>query len=76
MLCGGWCVAEDGSVFTWGTAGIYGRLGHGDRMDRTTPRILRPLTTGERVCYVTCGSDHTLMLTSAQQARLYVGFSC
>lgn len=63
-----------GNLFTWGRASL-GRLGHGDRVDQSTPRLVMGLVGSDvtpiDVVQVSCGSGdaHTLVLTRA--GRVY-----
>lgn len=56
-------VCDDGSVYTWG-AGKDGQLGHNDRTDTGTPRLLEAQLSG-KVVAVAAGGGHTLLLTDA-----------
>jgi len=51
-------VSNDGRVFTWG-GGVFGQLGHGDRVTQWTPRLVRALR-GVNVTSVSVGARHTV----------------
>jgi len=59
------CVAEDGSLWTWGWGGGFfhgvGALGHGGRDSIPSPAIVEGV---EQVKMVACGGQHTLALTA------------
>ena len=52
------CVSRDGRVFTWGS-GLYGQLGHGDRVTRFVPKMVEALR-GVNVTAVAAGARHTV----------------
>ena len=52
------CVSRDGRVFTWGS-GLYGQLGHGDRVTRFAPKMVEALR-GVNVTAVAAGARHTV----------------
>jgi alpha-tubulin suppressor-like RCC1 family protein len=54
---------EDGEVFTFGS-GYYGKLGHGDKEDKTSPALVKALQ-GKHITHVQCGLSHTMALTSS-----------
>jgi len=54
---------EDGLVYTFGK-GEYGRLGHGDKTNRTSPTLVRALE-GKHITQVQCGDRQTMTLTSS-----------
>ena len=54
------CIDEDGDIYTWGK-GEYGRLGHGDETDRSSPKVVRGLI-GKKCSAVACGAYHTLVI--------------
>jgi len=51
----------DGRVLTWGR-GAFGRLGHGDEADASSPREVEALR-GLGVSQIACGVYHTLVVT-------------
>lgn len=53
---------DEGECFTWGS-GDFGKLGHGELNDETTPRLVAALD-GKKVIQVACGFSHTLALIS------------
>ncbi|XP_020288916.1 E3 ubiquitin-protein ligase HERC2 isoform X1 [Pseudomyrmex gracilis] len=57
-------IASNGELYTWGL-GEYGRLGHGDTVTQTKPRLVQALV-GQRVIQVACGSRdaQTMALTT------------
>ena len=66
-------LCDDGSVLTWGF-NKEGGLGHGDRTDLGTPRLLEPAAPGSgasdfasagRVVSLSQGGGHALLLTSS-----------
>jgi RCC1 and BTB domain-containing protein len=59
------CVTAKGTLWTWG-GGAFGKLGHGDDMKRQRPTRLGKERYGRLpAIMVTCGNDHTLVLTAA-----------
>ncbi|XP_033111225.1 E3 ubiquitin-protein ligase HERC2-like [Anneissia japonica] len=56
-------VTISGELFTWGR-GNFGRLGHGNDDEQTTPTVVASLK-GHTVTYVACGTgdSHTLIVT-------------
>ncbi|TYZ64576.1 hypothetical protein PybrP1_001487 [[Pythium] brassicae (nom. inval.)] len=66
VACGGFhtaAVTETGEVYTWG-GGEHGQLGHGDKVNRTAPTLVRALAD-KLVVQITCGWSHTVALTDA-----------
>ena len=61
------CIDEDGELYTWGK-GQCGRLGHGDKSDVSSPRLVEGLT-GKKCSAVACGEYHTLVLV--ENGRVY-----
>lgn len=64
IACGGFhtaAVTETGEVYTWG-GGEHGQLGHGDKVNRTTPTLVEVLMD-KIVVQVSCGWSHTVALT-------------
>lgn len=64
VACGGFhtaAVTETGEVYTWG-GGEHGQLGHGDKVNKTVPTLVRSLVD-KLVVQVTCGWSHTVALT-------------
>jgi alpha-tubulin suppressor-like RCC1 family protein len=55
---------SEGEVLTWG-AGYHGQLGHGDRENRPRPvKLGRELFGGSAVAMVSCGYQHTMVVTA------------
>mmetsp|Transcript_18157 Transcript_18157/g.23892 ORF Transcript_18157/g.23892 Transcript_18157/m.23892 type:complete len:547 (+) Transcript_18157:211-1851(+) len=54
-------LTDDGKVYTWGN-GDHGKLGHGDTLKVTTPRLVEPLQN-MRVVKVASYNEHTAALT-------------
>ena len=54
------CITEDGDTYTWGNGG-HGQLGHGDKRDRATPKLVHGLA-GKKAKEVACGGFHTIVL--------------
>ncbi|OQR89145.1 hypothetical protein THRCLA_09900 [Thraustotheca clavata] len=52
----------DGIVYSWGK-GSYGQLGHGDNESIRHPQKIH--NTPSHIIHVTCGSEHSLFLTSS-----------
>ena len=70
IACGGAhsaCITKSGELYTWGK-GRYGRLGHGNSDDQTTPKLVQAFHGLSVVC-VACGSgdSQTLAVTSDGQ---------
>lgn len=59
----------EGSVYSFG-AGSCGQLGHGDGMDYSKPKLVSALN-GLSVSSISCGGDHTLVVT---ESGLLYGF--
>jgi len=53
-------VTEAGALFTWGDAGWFGSLGHGDESAQRTPRRVEALR-GCRIATAAIGDCHTLL---------------
>lgn len=53
--------AEAGQLFTWG-GGEHGQLGHGDKVNKTSPFPVSALSDKVLVM-ITCGWSHTVALT-------------
>ena len=53
-------VTEAGALFTWGLAGRFGSLGHGDESSHLTPRRVEALR-GCRIATAAMGDYHTLV---------------
>ena len=70
-LCHTACIDEDGETYTWGK-GEYGRLGHGDEVDRSSPKVVNGLI-GKKCSAVACGGMHTLVI--AENGTVY-SFGC
>jgi len=58
-------VTGDGQLFSWGLGG-FGRLGHGDRLKKVSPKIVASLC-GREVRSLACGYLHTLCTTNTGQ---------
>lgn len=64
VACGGFhtaAVTETGEVYTWG-GGEHGQLGHGDKVNKTVPTLVRSVAD-KLVVQITCGWSHTVALT-------------
>jgi RCC1 and BTB domain-containing protein len=55
---------EDGHVYTFGE-GKHGKLGHGDKENKTSPSLVVLALEGKHITQVQCGYDHTMALTSS-----------
>ena len=55
---------EDGDVYTFGSRGDLGQLGHGDKEKKTSPAQVEALK-GKQITQVQCGWNHTMALTSS-----------
>ena len=55
-------VDTEGVLYNWGLAGEYGRLGHNSEQDEEAPRVVAALA-GQRVVMVSCGANHTAVVT-------------
>uniref|UniRef100_K3WAD0 BTB domain-containing protein n=1 Tax=Globisporangium ultimum (strain ATCC 200006 / CBS 805.95 / DAOM BR144) TaxID=431595 RepID=K3WAD0_GLOUD len=66
IACGGFhtaAVTETGQVYTWG-GGEHGQLGHGDKINKPAPTLVRSLVENNHVVVqITCGWSHTVALT-------------
>lgn len=63
-------ITENGELYTWGT-GTWGQMGHPDSVRYQLldePTLVRGSLTGRRVVQVSCGFQHTLILTDDGQA--------
>lgn len=58
-------VCVDGSLWTWGL-GLFGRLGHGDTLDRREPQRVQLL---RGVLTAACGGAHTAAIVDARSSR-------
>jgi len=54
------CLTTSGEMFSWGS-NEFGRLGHGDELDRTLPTLVKALQ-GHKILHVAMGLSHTLVL--------------
>ncbi|EQC36786.1 hypothetical protein SDRG_05620 [Saprolegnia diclina VS20] len=64
VACGGFhtaAVTDTGEIFTWG-GGEHGQLGHGDKVNKTIPSLVKHLAD-KVVVQITCGWSHTVALT-------------
>jgi len=65
IACGGFhsaVVGDDGKMYTFG-GGEHGQLGHGDKVNKVVPTIVKALD-GTFVSQITCGWSHSVALTS------------
>ncbi|XP_047145857.1 probable E3 ubiquitin-protein ligase HERC4 isoform X1 [Hydra vulgaris] len=60
-----------GTIFAWGK-NSFGQLGLGDQQDRLFPTKIQSMN-GKHVRYISCGEEHSVLLTSA--GRVYT-FGC
>jgi len=57
------CVLDKGTLWTW-VLGANGRLGHGNREpSQRLTRLGKEMYSGSPALMVSCGNDHTLVLT-------------
>lgn len=56
-------LTNEGQVYTCGT-NTYGQLGHGDTLDRPTPKLVEQLVTVGPVVQIACGPSYALAVTS------------
>lgn len=64
VACGGFhsaATTESGALMTWG-GGEHGQLGHGDKVNKTTPYTVSALAD-QVLIMITCGWSHTAALT-------------
>ncbi|KDO32822.1 hypothetical protein SPRG_02515 [Saprolegnia parasitica CBS 223.65] len=64
VACGGFhtaAVTDTGEIYTWG-GGEHGQLGHGDKVNKTIPSLVKHLAD-KVVVQITCGWSHTVALT-------------
>eukprot|EP00736_Rhodelphis_marinus_P011569 Rmarinus@m.5200 len=58
-------LTEDGEVYTWG-GGKNGRLGHGDELNQSSPRLVESLANAPfNVLQLTCGYHSTAIVTDS-----------
>ena len=57
------CLTSDGHVFSFGK-GEYGQLGHGDKKDQSTPKLIKGELFGEKMVQVSTSLFHTICLSS------------
>lgn len=57
------CCTDEGELWTWGTSD-FGKLGHGELNDETTPRMVTAMD-GKKVIQVACGFSHTVCLVDS-----------
>eukprot|EP00752_Nemacystus_decipiens_P017544 g15723.t1 len=65
VACGGFhsaAILESGELYTWG-GGEHGQLGHGDKVNKTSPTLVEGLVAHPLV-QITCGWSHTVGLTA------------
>ena len=55
------CIVGEGNMFTWGK-GEFGRLGHGDEENRTTPQCVEDLAD-KQITHHDCGFCDTSACT-------------
>lgn len=60
-------LTDEGMVLTWGS-GSFGRLGHGDQSDQTSPKVVRELGA-VHVWGVGCGQFHSFAITNVTPDR-------
>ena len=63
-------LGRDGSVYSWGSAGGSGVLGHGDTRDRTQPQKIQGLD-GIEVTTIDAGNNHCGAVTRDNQVFLW-----
>lgn len=64
VSCGGFhsaAINETGELYTWG-GGEHGQLGHGDKVNKTSPCLVEGLRD-KLLVQITCGWSHTVALT-------------
>jgi len=58
------CVTAKGTLWTWGN-GAFGKMGHGNKEPRQRPtRLGKEMYGGSSAVMVSCGRNHTLVLTA------------
>ena len=62
-------LCSNGEVYAWG-ANTYGQLGTGDTVARSTPILVR-LSSTLKIIQITCGSNHSVLLTSNGQVHTF-----
>ncbi|ODN06550.1 E3 ubiquitin-protein ligase HERC2 [Orchesella cincta] len=62
-------ITSGGELYTWGL-GEYGRLGHGDNVTQTLPKLVEALV-GKRVLQVACGSRDAQTLALTDEGMVY-----
>ena len=65
VVCGGFhtaAITEAGELYTWG-GGEHGQLGHGDKINKTTPWHVTALNKSTLV-QIACGWSHTVALSA------------
>lgn len=65
IACGGFhssVIGEDGKMYTFG-GGEHGQLGHGDKVNKVIPTIVKALEN-TFISQITCGWSHSVALTS------------
>ena len=63
-------VARNGNLFSFGF-GAYGRLGHGDRRDMFSPKLVEGPLAGVPVRCAAAGEDHSIVLTNAGEVYAF-----
>jgi RCC1 and BTB domain-containing protein len=64
VTCGGFhtaAITDTGELYTWG-GGEHGQLGHGDKVNKTSPCLVEALRD-KLLVQITCGWSHTVALT-------------
>lgn len=56
-------LTTEGQVYTCGTSG-YGQLGHGDTLDRPTPKLVEPVGTMGPVVQISAGPSYVIAVTN------------
>mmetsp|Transcript_67455 Transcript_67455/g.161835 ORF Transcript_67455/g.161835 Transcript_67455/m.161835 type:complete len:689 (-) Transcript_67455:55-2121(-) len=66
MVCGGHHSAAilepSGQLMTWG-GGAFGKLGHGNRLAQTAPKLVAAFQQGKRIVQASLGPHHSAALT-------------
>jgi len=60
-------LSENSEVYTWGS-GIDGQLGHGDRSDLKTPKLLE---FEKKIKSISCGNGHTAFISADNQLYMF-----
>lgn len=62
-------VSSEGALYTWGS-GSFGKLGHGEPADSSTPQLVR-FDAGKEVVQVSCGYAHSIALCSSKEVYVW-----